>query len=96
MRRASVNQARLRRQDYIAALLIAVLVALTAVPGVLPFLLVPDGYLALRLANLIQVALLFFVGFHWARHTGSHPWRAGLIIVALCVALVIVSVLLGG
>jgi hypothetical protein len=96
MRHASLERAHLRPQDWMAALLIAILVTLTAVPGVLPFLALDDSYLALRLANCLQIALLFYVGFHWARHTGSHPWRAGLMIVALCVGLVVVSVALGG
>ena len=96
MRRAPVGRARLRGQDWMAALIIAVLVALTAVPGMLPFLFVENGYLALRLANLIQVALLFYVGWHWARYTGSSPWRAALMILALGIALVVVAVALGG
>jgi len=96
MRRANADQASLRRRDYMAALLIAGLVFLTAIPGVLPFLILEDTYLALRAANLIQIGLLFWVGYHWATHTGSRPWRAGLIIVALSVALVVVSVVLGG
>ena len=29
------------------------------------------------LANLIQVCLLFLVGFRWARHTGANPWFTG-------------------
>jgi VIT1/CCC1 family predicted Fe2+/Mn2+ transporter len=71
-------------------------VSLTALPGVLPFLLLDDGYLALRVANLLQIVLLFFVGFRWARYTGANPWRAGILIVMLGVALVTVAVLLGG
>jgi VIT family len=96
LRHASTERARLRLQDYQAALVIAVLVSLTAVPGVLPFLFLDDGYLALRIANLIQIILLFFVGFRWAGHTGANPWRTGLAIVFLGVSLVAVAVALGG
>jgi VIT1/CCC1 family predicted Fe2+/Mn2+ transporter len=66
------------------------------VPGVLPFLFLHDGYLALRFANLIQITLLFFVGFQWAGHTGANPWRTGLVIVLLGVSMVAVAVALGG
>ena len=71
-------------------------VSLTALPGMLPFLVFRDSHLALSAANLLQVCLLFIVGYCWARHTGSNPWRAGAMIVGLCVALVLVAVTLGG
>ena len=96
LRHASTERARLRRQDSHAAAVIAILVTLTAVPGVLPFLLFKDGYRALEVANFIQICLLFLIGFNWARHSGAHPWRTGLAIVALGVGLVAVSVILGG
>jgi hypothetical protein len=96
MRRASTERATLRRQDFQAAAIIVVLVSLTAVPGVLPFLVLSDGYLALRVANLIQVCLLFVVGYRWASHTGANPWRTGLIVVGLGIAMVAVAVALGG
>jgi len=96
LRRADTKRARLRGQDLKAAGVIVVLVSLAALPGVLPFLILGDSYLALRLANLLQIALLFGVGFHWAQYTGASPWHAGFLIVALSVVLVTVSVLLGG
>lgn len=96
LRHASTERARLRWQDYRAAVAVAVLVALTALPGVLPFLVLDDGYIALRLANAIQLVLLFFVGFHWARHTGANPWRTGALVVVLGLSLVALSVALGG
>jgi VIT1/CCC1 family predicted Fe2+/Mn2+ transporter len=96
MRHASTKSAQLRPQDFQAAALIGVLVALTALPGTLPFVVLGDGYLALRLANLIQVCLLFLVGFRWARHTGANPWFTGFAIAGLCIGLVAVSVALGG
>jgi hypothetical protein len=33
---------------------------------------------------------------HWARYVGANPWRTGLVIVGLCIALVTVSIGLGG
>ena len=96
MRHAGTERARLRTQDFQAAAIIAVLVALTALPGIVPFLVFNDAYLALRSANLIQLCLLFLVGFRWARHTGGNPWGTGLAIAGLCIGLVAVSVALGG
>ncbi|HEY6982395.1 VIT1/CCC1 transporter family protein [Reyranella sp.] len=96
MRRASTERAHLRRQDFQAAVAIVLLVSLSAVPGALPFLVLQDSRLALRLANVIQIGLLFLVGFQWARHSGGSPWRIGVTIVGLGIVLVLVSVLLGG
>jgi hypothetical protein len=96
MRHAGTERAHLRLQDYQAALVIALVVSLTAVPGVLPFLFIADGHLALVVANTIQICLLFFVGYRWASHTGSSPWRTGLLILALGIGLVVVAVALGG
>lgn len=96
LRHAGTGRARLRLRDLQAAIVIAIIVTLAAVPGVLPFLVLEDGHLALRVANLIQVCLLFLVGFRWARHSGANPWYTGLGIAGLCIALVAVAVALGG
>lgn len=96
VKHARIERARLRRDDAVAAALIVVLMAITAVPGALPFLVVADNLVALRLANLLQVGLLFAVGFHWARYSGAPPWRTGAAMVALGAALVAVAVALGG
>ena len=96
MRRAATRRAHLRRQDFEAAAVVILLVSLTAVPGVAPFLFLQDGYLALRTANAIQVVLLFVVGYSWAEHTGANPWCTGLAIVALGIGMVLVAVVLGG
>ncbi len=96
MRRAGTQRAQLRRLDFQGAAIIILLVSFSALPGALPFLFVEDGYIALRLANFIQVGLLFFVGYRWAEHTGANPWRTGLGIVALGVTMVLVAVALGG
>jgi hypothetical protein len=96
VRHARTERARLGRDDLAAAGIIVVLVSLTAVPGALPFLIVGDGQVALRLANLLQIGLLFAVGVRWARYSGAPPWRTGAAMVALGVALVAVAVALGG
>lgn len=96
LRHARLERAHLRGKDVMAALMIALLVAATAVPSAVPILLVDDGAVALRLANALQLGLLFAVGYHWARYVGANPWRTGLTIVGLCLVLVAISVALGG
>lgn len=96
LRHARLERARLRGKDFMAALMIAILVAATAAPGAVPILLVDDGAVAVRLANALQLGLLFAVGYHWARYVGANPWRTGLTIVGLGLVLVGIAVALGG
>ncbi|HEY4170954.1 MAG TPA: VIT1/CCC1 transporter family protein [Reyranella sp.] len=96
LRHARLERPRLRGKDFMAALMIALLVAATAVPGAVPILLVEDDAVALRLANALQLCLLFAVGYHWARYVGANPWRTGLTFVGLCIVLVAISIALGG
>jgi VIT1/CCC1 family predicted Fe2+/Mn2+ transporter len=72
------------------------LVSATAIPGVLPLLLLDDGYKTLRIANILRIGLLFLVGYGWAQYSGASPWRTGPMIALLGVGLVLVSVALGG
>jgi len=85
-----------RRNEWMPALAIFVLVAATAVPAVLPFIVVRDTQLALRLSNGLMVALLFVVGFRWARYIDLNPWLAGLTLTTLGVLLVGLAIALGG
>lgn len=95
-RHAGTTRARLRPDDWIAAVLIALLVSVTAIPGLIPLLLIQDGFVALRVANLLQIGLLFFVGYWWAHYSGSNRWLVGLAIALLGTALVLLAVPLGG
>jgi|SoiMethySBSTD1v2_1073268.scaffolds.fasta_scaffold136477_2 VIT1/CCC1 family predicted Fe2+/Mn2+ transporter len=82
--------------DLRGAALVLFLVLATAVPAALPFLLIEDGYVALRVSNFLLVGLLFVVGFLWGRHVGSKPLVAGLLIMSIGLALVLVAIPLGG
>ena len=82
--------------DLRGAVLVLCLVLATAVPAALPFLLIQDGYVALRVSNVLLVGLLFVVGFLWGRHVGSRPLAAGLLIMSIGLALVLIAIPLGG
>jgi hypothetical protein len=93
---ATPARAGLRRRDFVSAFVVFVLVSATALPGVIPFLLLEDSYLALRLSNAVLILLLLFVGYWWAHYTDARPWRAALIVLSLGVSMVFVAVALGG
>src|SRR5262249_30329744 len=53
----------LRRRDFLSALIIFLLVSATALPGVIPFLLLDDPHLALRFSSAVLILLLFAAGY---------------------------------
>lgn len=96
MRNASPERARFMPQEWAAAGIILVLVSATAIPGLIPLLLLSHMDSALRIANGLQVVLLFIIGYRWAQYTGIPGWRGALIVGLLGVALVLVAIALGG
>jgi VIT family len=87
---------RITKEDWFGALTSFALVVLTSVPAALPFLLMDDARLALRISNAILLALLFLTGYWWARYTLSKPWLAGLGFLFGGMVLVIAAIALGG
>lgn len=95
-RRAKSSNVRISAGDLIGASIVFVIVAATAIPAVIPFLLIEDSYLALRVSNLLLVALLYATGYAWARVAGSPPVPVGIAMTVLGLVLVTVAVILGG
>ena len=86
----------LTREDWIGALAVFLLVFLAIFPLVVPFILIENDLLALRISNATAICLMFLAGHSFGRFTGSHPWRAGLVMVVLGLVVVGIAVLLGG
>ena len=85
-----------RREDLMGGLAAAWLVFACSFPAVLPFLFLDDPHVALRVSNVILIALLFFVGWRAAQHTLVKPWLAGLTFMLVGVLLVALAIPLGG
>lgn len=64
-------------------------------PVVLPFLIFDEIALALRVSNVVAILLLFLTGFTFGQHVGS-PWRTGILMILIGIALVAVAFALGG
>jgi hypothetical protein len=86
----------LLRQDFVSAFIVFALVSATAVPGVIPLLLLGDTNLALHVSNWVLILFLFLVGYWWGRYTDAPPWRVGLTAMLIGVFMVLVAVALGG
>jgi hypothetical protein len=87
---------RLTKSDWLAALWICLLSFLSTFPIVIPFLLIADARLALRMSNAIAIAMLFLCGFMFGRCAGFRPVAMGFSMVAIGSALVGVAIFLGG
>ena len=93
---AAPARARLLRRDFSSAVAVFLLVSATALPGVIPFLLLQDSHVALRVSNTVLILLLFLGGYRWGHYTDVPPWRVGLAVTFLGIAMVLVAVALGG
>jgi len=92
---AEAVRARPGAQDILGALGVFLLVFLCTFPVIAPFMIIGDATLAIRISNAIACALLFLTGYSLGRHYG-HPFRVGLSMVAVGLALVAIASMLGG
>jgi len=92
----SETRPRLTGRDWLGALGVCIVVILSTFPVVIPFIVIADGRLALRISNALAVISLFLCGVLFGRHTGLQPLATGLIMVGVGIALVTIAVTLGG
>jgi hypothetical protein len=87
----------MEREDFYGALACCWLVIASCLPAALPFLILQDyPTVALRVSNGLLIAMLFWVGWKWARYAHTNRWATGLIMTTIGLILVGVAVLLGG
>jgi len=87
---------KLTGDDWLGALGVCLLVITSTIPVVIPFMVVGDPRVALRISNAIAVLMLFFCGLILARHAGLRPWTTGAVMVAIGMSLVGIAIALGG
>jgi hypothetical protein len=63
---------------------------------VVPFMLISETALAMRVSNAVALVMLFVAGFRLGRHAGVTAWGAGLAMAAIGAVLVSAIVALGG
>lgn len=96
IRSSPVPANRVTKADLLGALASFWLVFLASLPAAIPFLLIDDARLALRVSNAVLLALLFLTGYRWARYTLSHPWLVGFCFLIGGLAMVWTAIALGG
>jgi len=92
----AIEHPRLRKEDVYGAIASFWLVSLSAIPAVIPFLLFSDRIVALRVSNLILLAILFLVGFRVGKVAHSNPWVVGSTVLVAGLVMVAIVMALGG
>jgi len=87
---------RLRKDDWLGAIGVFLIVVVATFPVAIPFALITDPRLALRVSNGIAIAMLFLTGYAFGRHAGHRPLAMGLAMVFLGSVLVAITISLGG
>ena len=63
---------------------------------IVPLWLITPPHVAVLVSNIVAFVALFVVGYTWARHTNIHQTLFGVALVTLGVAIVVISLALGG
>ncbi len=87
---------RITGRDLKMALGIFLLVFLSTFPVAIPFALIPDVRVALRISNGIAIILLFIGGWVLARYSSYNKFRTGLYLALLGIGMVFLTISLGG
>jgi VIT1/CCC1 family predicted Fe2+/Mn2+ transporter len=87
----------LTRRELRNAVQIFFLVFISTFPVITPFFFFHDQPItALRISNAIAIILLFIAGYLLGRKTGYSPWISGLLFTLIGIALVFMTISLGG
>jgi hypothetical protein len=86
----------LRWEDVLGALGVFLLVVVSTFPVALPFLLVQDVGVAMKVSRGLGLALLFLSGYAVGRYSGLSPVKVGLAMLGIGAVLVAVVTALGG
>jgi VIT1/CCC1 family predicted Fe2+/Mn2+ transporter len=87
---------RVTKIDLKTALGIFLLVFISTFPIAIPFIIVHDAKLALRISNLVAIILMFICGWLLAKYGGYNKWIASVAMTLIGLALVGLTVSLGG
>ena len=87
---------RLGWDDFKGALGVFLLVVASTFPLVVPFLLLDQTDLAIRVSNLVGLGVLFLAGWMLARYAGAKPWQGAMALAVTGAVLITAIIALGG
>jgi hypothetical protein len=89
-------EVRITKTDLKTALGIFLLVFISTFPIAIPFIIVHDAKVALRISNLVAIVLMFICGWLLAKYGGYNKWIASAAMTLIGLGLVGLTVSLGG
>ena len=90
------DRPKFRKDDFIGALGIFLIVVATTFPVALPFLMFDNGKLALLVSRILTLAMLFAGGLALGRYSGYGSWKAGVAFCLLGILVTTAVIALGG
>ena len=90
------EQPSVRRKDLLGGLAVGLIILLATLPVVIPFLILRDPNIAVRLSNLVALTQLFLLGAWWGRMVGGSSLRIAGGLTLVGVVLVLITIMLGG
>lgn len=95
-RRDAPVQPRVHREDILGGVAVGLIILLSTLPVVLPFLILRNPDVAVRASNAVALVLLFLLGARWGHYVGGSPLRVGSGLTVVGIALVLLTIVLGG
>ena len=83
-------------RDIKRSLLIFLLMFISTLPIVIPFIFIKDTQIALRVSNLVAVVIMFLCGWSVAKYVGFNKWIMSISMTLIGVLLVLITIVLGG
>lgn len=86
----------IQRSDIYTGIACFMVVFGATLPLLIPFLLIENDSIALRVSNGLMLAMLFAVGWRWAEYVNINRWKMGLTLLGIGFVLVAITIVLGG
>ena len=90
------GRARLRKNDWLGAVGVFLLVFLSTIPVIIPFTFIDGVKPAMRISNAIAIVMLLVTGVAFGQLAGRRPWAMGIAMVVFGTLLVAMTIALGG
>jgi len=90
------DKPQFKRDDWRGAVGVMLLVFLSTLPPTIPFMVMGNSRLALRISNWVAIAMLFGLGYAYGRYAEHRPWGWAFSMVGLGALMVALTISLGG
>lgn len=87
---------RLKRDDFLAAFGIFLIVVASTFPVALPFIFIKDPGTALFVSRAIALTMMFLGGLALGRYAGYGSWKTGIMMAGLGTVVMVAVIALGG